>query len=324
MSLTAPEWRESPLYLTHGDSWPVADLPDSVLYIRHAGTLAEYSDEEIARQYLGGEIHGDNYRSDWQNGSAKSAAETLRRLQNGEPTQPLLDAFGKAQRAATDTELPAVASVRRRRVWSAEDGEADIDRALSGREDAFRLRRKVKAQRVIRLGWGTVQSGSTSEESFAAVAAVVVAAAERLEQAGYAVEILAVDFRLWQTGRPEIGSKAIRAGFNAARRYSAAVVTLKAANQPLDVSTLLAAGLPGLLRIFGFADALRTFGGTEGAQGSVPMIGNNSDGKAAADLMARENLSVLFQSPPSRSKLGLEEATKAMLSAVAEGRTYAQ
>lgn len=136
-----------------------------------------------------------------------------------------------------------VASVRKRLRWADDGSELNLDRALAGQWDnAWRNteRRQGNAPRILSLACAFGASGMVSHESLFWNAAQMIVAADLLENAGYAVELRAVE----NTGVSQ-------------GRHALIDILVKAADQPLRPDAIAAVfGHAGVYRTLGFATTM--------------------------------------------------------------------
>lgn len=179
---------------------------------------------------------GDHGPRDWTYGSSfPNRKSTRRALLDGQTSQPVLEHLDKVR---SSIELAMAASdltglsARRRRVWSDQDGEIDVDRMLAERDDCWRESRRGKKTRTIRLGINPCLSCGNDEKQFAELAGTLCAVSDQIARLGYGCEILMV---------------ASVTGYRSYRPYLD-TLTLKHASEPLDLHRVGAVGLPGLVR----------------------------------------------------------------------------
>jgi hypothetical protein len=176
----------------------------------------------------------------WTFGSLN--AQTSRRaIALGSAPEHMLKAYleerGKLEPAIEQTVARAV-STRRRRKMRLEGDEPDVDRVLAGIPECWETRVRGAMKRKVTLGIQAAWISATDEDVFIRCAARATAASDILQRLGYAVEIKAVG---WFT---PITYGRMQSYFT----ETCVVVPLKNAQQPLDASAVLVAGLPGFLR----------------------------------------------------------------------------
>tara|TARA_X000001388_G_scaffold77170_1_gene76817 strand:+ start:767 stop:1831 length:1065 start_codon:yes stop_codon:yes gene_type:complete len=134
-------------------------------------------------------------------------------------------------------------SVKRKRVWSDDGSELDIDRVMCGDPNHWVKSKRNGKKRVIRIGVNVSASGGNKEDVFAKNVALAYLASEQLETLGYGVEIMAIDSTYSQSN-------------NNLSRYSsdenATTFPLKRSTEPTDINRIGSIGLPSLLRYYGF------------------------------------------------------------------------
>lgn len=193
-------------------------------------------------------------RHPWVWGSSKTKKATLEALEKGMPSKVIMENYEKAKRDLDPVLLPSAPSMRRRRIFNQDEGEPDIDIALSGSEDFLVRRNRVKTEkRIIHLAWQLVHSSVETEVAMARQTAAAVAVTDHLEKYGYRVKLT--------------GYFGIAAG-NLFRRVEGKnlpkdkinnldeiliTVPIKHENMPLDEMRVLTFGLPGVLRFYSFA-----------------------------------------------------------------------
>ncbi len=136
-----------------------------------------------------------------------------------------------------------VASVRKRLRWADDGSELNLDRALAGSwENAWRNteRRAGNAPRILSLACAFGASAMISHEKLFWNAAQMIVAADLLENAGYAVELRAIENTGVENGK-----------------YALIDILVKAADQPLRPDAIAAVfGHAGVYRTLGFATTM--------------------------------------------------------------------
>lgn len=134
-------------------------------------------------------------------------------------------------------------SVKRKRVWSDDGSELDIDRVMCGDPNHWVKSKRNGKKRVIRIGVNVSASGGNKEDVFAKNVALAYLASEQLETLGYGVEIMAID-------------STYSSSANNLSTYSedetATTFPLKRSTEPTDINRIGSIGLPSLLRYYGF------------------------------------------------------------------------
>lgn len=167
-----------------------------------------------------------------------------------QPWQEGMAACDSLRQKLDGVEFPAPTDRRRRRQFNEEAGEVDIDRVMTGQLDCFSapVRRPVRQPKTLRLQIPFSFSANIKAEQimWKAVAAVIIT--DLLEAAGRPVEISMMCLFDGVYGS-RFGSAMIeRVGW---------VATLKAANDPLNLSALVNALSPWFFRTvcFGMMDS---------------------------------------------------------------------
>ena len=210
----------------------------------HHGRVYELEMEELAalkvsKNRAGGEGGG----SEWVFGSAVVGVEPTRRaLRAGRVPRSFLEAYDAARGAlqpAVESFARVGRTTRRRRRYSEEGDELNIDRLTTGDPLFWERRKRDAKKRVVRLGVQFGYIAGANENTFIRNAALAAAASDALELVGYGVDIVAVS---WGDMR----------GDHQGEEWTLAV-PLKTADERLDVQSVLTTGLVGMSRCFEFA-----------------------------------------------------------------------
>ena len=192
-------------------------------------------------------------RNDWTWGKSSSQKETLKALEGGMPPKYLLDVYNKAQASLKALMLPSAPSARRRRYYNEDDGEPDVDIALSGRESyLIRKPKQMVNNRIVHLAWQLAHSHVEDESAFARQAAAAVAVTDQIEKYGYRVRLtgyiaLSTGHAFRQTEASNLGEKSDKIAEILFR------IPIKHESAPVDEMKLICFGLPGVLRFYGLA-----------------------------------------------------------------------
>lgn len=211
-----------------------------VIPVAHWRDLAQFRNSDGIAAGLSG------LNSEWRYGDWKTREATLEAMRRGDAgdraaalyrdaraqLQPLVDRFVRRGR-----------TTRRQRRYGEEGPDLDLDRHLAGDSQPWvRSVRNMQA-RTVRIGvYYALSCGNTAEE-FAESAASAAAACDVLNSAGIGVDVLG----LGTLHGPEGSGSMPGAG---GRRYAEGgpVVTLKRAEEPLDVRNVLAVAVTGMYR----------------------------------------------------------------------------
>lgn len=224
-----------------------AKLLDGVRHIAHYNGLSEMLDvvdaaEEKCRLGLAQRIGADpDLEGEWVHGRLNTYAATrdcLRYAAVPDYIASMAEKF-REQLMSSDTYRIAsekAASTKRRRVFELDGGELDIDRYM-GQQDECWVRVTRGLQRpVIRIAVNFMAQCDNNESAFAGLAALGTCCALLAEQAGCALEIMAVCFTgQYAKDYVEIGS----------------CLPIKHANEPFHQDSLLVCGVPGYFRFYG-------------------------------------------------------------------------
>lgn len=166
-------------------------------------------------------------------------AATLEHLRDGRAPKSVWKAMEKnAQKLTASMEVSESLGIDRRRKlqWSDTGDEICTDRMLSGHDRPWRTVRIGRTRPIVRLGINLAISCGNGEADFADITGKLCAACDYLNVRGYGMEIVGL---LSCTSR--------RHGTPWCYR-----VTLKSAEDPLDISKIGSCGTPGMLRALGF------------------------------------------------------------------------
>lgn len=148
-----------------------------------------------------------------------------------------------------NVQLPMVQGVKRVRCWSDDGDEFDRDRFDAGYDDCWQTRRRRRSpngKRVIRITVEVSASGSKSADSLIWSGVATAKLVDELEQAGYRVEVDAVDTsRDIQTGR-------VYTPYNVVE-----VIRIKNADDPLNIDALILIAHPLFFRFHCFSARIR-------------------------------------------------------------------
>lgn len=205
---------------------------DKLLYTIQRQSLIALSAE--ARS-LGGSDAG------WHYGSIGTAAALVRSVTDGIPSEAARKAYDRVRRSYAFNETPdATIQRRRRRVFSDNGCEADGARWLAGDPEHWSSMRRVGRVSSITIGMQIAMSCGNGDEQFAENVATAVCLAESLVSAGYAVRIMGLSTmkNLLHTTK----GNDVESGF---------MVPLTDYGCPIDQSSLMAYGSPGIFRWYG-------------------------------------------------------------------------
>tara|TARA_X000001382_G_scaffold127959_1_gene116656 strand:- start:1668 stop:2738 length:1071 start_codon:yes stop_codon:yes gene_type:complete len=147
-------------------------------------------------------------------------------------------------------------SVKRKRVWSEDGSELDIDRVMSGDPQHWVSTKRNGKKRVIRLGVNVSMSGGNGASTFAKNVGLAYIVCEALENLGYGVEIVAVDACYYSGGYNKLSNK---------QDETATIIPLKRSDEPVDINRVGSVGFSAMLRYYNFICAsmiYRQAGGT--------------------------------------------------------------
>jgi len=178
----------------------------------------------------------------WNHGSLQTVAATRNCLLFAEPpphVQKKAEAFQQALMGSDAYRMASekAASTKRRRVFELDGGDLDLDRYM-GQQDECWVRVTRGLQRpVVRLAMSGMMHGGNDEHGFAGIAAIATCCVLLAEQAGCSVEILAT--YLPHNMLPSLDE-------------AGSVFPIKHADEPFHQNALLALGIPGTFRHYGF------------------------------------------------------------------------
>ena len=127
--------------------------------------------------------------------------------------------------------------VKRKRRWSEDGGELDIDRVMTGDPNYWVTSRRDGQQRIVNVGINYSMSADNSATQFPRLLAMAFCTAEIIERLGYGVEITAI-----RTNYPA-GISNWERGFT---------FPLKKSQEPLDINRIGSISLVGFFRYFSF------------------------------------------------------------------------
>lgn len=212
-------------------------------------SLIEHNDEQVASGAWSETNDGDNK---WRFGSSLKDLPTTRYhlLEGVTPSATLEEIQRLRQQLEASgtyrTTMAKAASSRRQRKFADSGSELDIDRYLAGDANCWSVTQKGKQAPLVRLGVNLALSSGNSEREFAKLVALLGLTADVLTTAGFSLEILGLMTVHNLSDTFEEGGL---------------VVTLKAADQPLDLPRLGSVSAPGLLRHYGFNAYAKAFTG---------------------------------------------------------------
>lgn len=153
-----------------------------------------------------------------------------------------------AEISLPETSLPAVKSRRRKRRFGEEGDDLDLDRYLNGREDCFEYRKRelrTSATGVVRITLELCISSMVDAENLIWTGLSAVALTDKLENAGYRVELVALCTNICT----HHGDKHHNSTLD--------VVRVKDASAPLNIdAALMAVAHPAAFRYWCFANWL--------------------------------------------------------------------
>lgn len=164
-------------------------------------------------------------------------------LKAGRVPAALYDAFLEARKAVEPKVEEAGRignTTKRRRRYSDEGDEVNIDRYMTGDPNFWERRKRGKKKRVIRIGISYSDHWGARERDYVSRAAAAAATVDALTALGYGTEVWG-----YSTGRVCDGR------MDQGQEYTTAV-RLKASDQPLDVPKVLTTGLTAMSRRFTF------------------------------------------------------------------------
>ena len=137
-------------------------------------------------------------------------------------------------------------SCKKKRVWTDDGAELDIDAVMSGDPNYWVTSRRDGKYRVVRLVVNYSASWKNDQKTFAKTIAMMYVTAELIEQLGYGVEIYASDV-CWSHENKNVDERAF-------------LIPLKKVQEPLDIERLGFIGAVGFFRYHSFAVANELFG----------------------------------------------------------------
>ncbi len=184
---------------------------------------------------------------EWAFGKAKEsdcASKTDKLLEDGRSTSGVRRIIRKTLKdirlAGVDKMLnERFESVKRKRVWSEDGAELDIDRIMTGDPQHWVNTKRNGKKRVIKIAVNGSMSWNNGSGAFAKNVALAYVTAEALENLGYGVEIVTLMSSWCLTN--DLGQD-----------ENAMVFDLKKSSEPVDVERVGSIGLPSLLRYYTF------------------------------------------------------------------------
>ena len=170
---------------------------------------------------------------------ANNLTKMSKLLSEGRSTHNVKKAIKKAQSSLNmdglDSELnDSFTDCKRKRRFTDDGGDIDIDRAIVGDDRPFITRKRDGKKRTIRIGVNLMMSHQNKASTYAKIIALAYVCSEKLENLGYGVEIMAVQ---------------------ACGHYRGEVLTsfpLKKVTEPTDIDRVGSVGQPSMSRYFDF------------------------------------------------------------------------
>lgn len=246
------------------------------------GDLAEAEVKNPGRR---GAERGQAWHDRWKYGDIITTEEGNRAaLRAGRVPESIYSAYLKAREACEGMVVEAGRvgnTTRRRRRYSDEGDELNVDRMMLGDPLMWERRRRGAKKRVIRIG---VRFGGYSwadgEDKFIAGAAAGCAMADALNVMGYETEIIGFcTEEVFSGDRPEVfGQEWVCS------------VRLKASEEPLDVQRVLTSGLTAMSRAFWFGYEEHNLGMGPTVNGYVRELSSAMREELGLDLLVQEDL----------------------------------
>lgn len=111
------------------------------------------------------------------------------------PWEAGIQTIRQAAEKIADAHLPQPVSIRRKRRWSENDGEVDVDRALSGEPDCLRELHRIRRPRTqnVSIMCDVSANARVTNSQLFWRSAAVIAAIDYLEESGYRCEVWGYD-----------------------------------------------------------------------------------------------------------------------------------
>lgn len=182
---------------------------------------------------------GDNRWAFGDDKEANSLSKMEKLLSEGRSTSKVKKAIKKAQSSLNmdglDSNLnDSFTDCKRKRRYTDDGGDIDIDRAIVGDDRPFIVRKRDGKKRTIRIGVNLMMSHQNGASTYAKIIALAYICSEKLENLGYGVEIMAVQ---------------------SCGHHQGEVLTsfpLKRVTEPTDIDRVGSVGQPSMSRYFDF------------------------------------------------------------------------
>lgn len=200
-----------------------------------------------------------NVNKSWRYGNFRTLKRTRKALEQGRCSNLVKDYIEEYRKKLKadglyDTPDELKDSVKRRRVWSEEGAELDIDAVMSGDPNYWVKTVRNGKMRIVRLVVNWSFSGGNSSSESSKLLALCYCVAEVLERLGYGVEIYGAQY-CWAPHTFQADGD---------KHEQGSIVPLKTVQQPLDLQRIGSASITGLFRYFGFVMDNELFGNFNG------------------------------------------------------------
>jgi len=187
-------------------------------------------------------VNNDDERTDFIYGKHfPDFASTRDAALRGVPSKLTLKYINEVRREFQELQkvkvlMQQATSIRKRRVFQDHGDELCIDRVLTGSQEHWSKMKRTTIPKTVRLAINYCFSHTNTEKTAARMAAILAVAVELIQRAGKPVEVigLGVSHKITDYLTGESGS----------------IVTLKNANEPMDIQKIASVGNLGFLRCF--------------------------------------------------------------------------
>lgn len=177
----------------------------------------------------------------WYFGTLRTYEKSVDALINGKATDRQVETAQKIYNQISKSPFvlqleQRAQSIKKKRVFSEDGAELDIDRVMCGDPMHWTRLTKGAQKPVVRIGANINGNAGEGEQRFIGVAAAAAVISDLVSRAGFSVEVYSCSTS--QT--------------DGARCYASLCCKIKQAEQPLDINRICSAGLPIILRHFSF------------------------------------------------------------------------
>lgn len=200
----------------------------------------------------------------WTFGSYGNAERSNAAIRSGNVSDSAWEQYKLAAEkleAQCEALLKVGKSTKRRRRWSDEGSELDIDRVLSLDENCWVKTKRDARARVVKLGINSAVSCGNDESTFAKLAGLAAGLATVLTRLGYGVEVWDV-CALNEGGVYRTAQEHLRGCKD--DKWIIGATLMKASDEPVDPARIMACSIPGRFRNNTFAVLRGGLGGSSG------------------------------------------------------------